>query len=87
MQNLIEKFIKDYRENLMDIVIITSGMFIILKMTNIYKTLASIFLIHTINYLIDLYGSCKDKDNKNISKYAMQSIITLVSTIYIYTNY
>lgn len=87
MQNLIEKFIKDYRENLMDIVIITSGMFIILKMTNIYKTLASIFLIHTINYLIDLYDSCKNKDNKNISKYAMQSIITLVSAIYIYTNY
>lgn len=87
MQNLIEKFIKDYRENLMDIVIITSGMFIILKMTNIYKTLASIFLIHTINYLIDLYSSCKNKDNKNISKYAMQSIITLVSAIYIYTNY
>lgn len=87
MQNLIEKFMKDYRENLMDIVIITSGMFIILKMTNIYKTLASIFLIHTINYLIDLYDSCKNKDNKNISKYAMQSIITLVSAIYIYTNY
>lgn len=87
MQNLIEKFMKDYRANLMDIVIITSGMFIILKMTNIYKTLASIFLIHTINYLIDLYDSCKNKDNKNISKYAMQSIITLVSAIYIYTNY
>lgn len=87
MQNLIEKFMKDYRENLMDILIITSGMFIILKMTNIYKTLASIFLIHTINYLIDLYDSCKNKDNKNISKYAMQSIITLVSAIYIYTNY
>lgn len=80
-------FKEEYRNNLMDILIMSSGIFILLKMTDIYKTLASMFLINTINYIIYLYDSCKNKDNRNIFKYGVFSIMTLIVSIFIYTNY
>lgn len=79
---------KEDKNSLINTYIMCSGLFLILKITDVHRTLASLFLIFTINYVICIYKVYRNKENRSLFRYyGVQASITLITFIYIYTNF